>query len=246
MAYPRALKRGTATRLRRMRTMTYFQFSANHLNAYLFLELQLSPMRVGPRSISLADLSTNVSPSPSPGCPSVCIPLSVFFLLSISASVSHSLRACLSVVCREHFDYPSALVPGGPIPGVVTLSGIIQLPDKLRHSLNIGPDTKLFAPPMFGVTVLGSSHGFDPKGSTSGYVLWVNRRGVMVDPPPHSSTILEQNQIHPSVIDAVIVTHCHAGTQGLVSFPYPRRWCACLSDCLYDAHGECDLTKEPV
>jgi glyoxylase-like metal-dependent hydrolase (beta-lactamase superfamily II) len=95
---------------------------------------------------------------------------------------------------------------------VVTLSGIIQLPDKLRHSLNIGPDTKLFAPPMFGVTVLGSSHGFDPKGSTSGYVLWVNRRGVMIDPPPHSSTILEQNQIHPSVIDAVIVTHCHAGT----------------------------------
>lgn len=123
------------------------------------------------------------------------------------------LLLLLPLGLREYFDTPSSLLPNAPLPGVVTLSGIITLPDKLRHSLTIGPDTKLFAPPMFGVTVLGSSHGFDPKGSTSGYVLWVNRRGVMIDPPPHSSSILEQNQIHPSVIDAVIVTHCHAGRQ---------------------------------
>ncbi len=31
-----------------------------------------------------------------------------------------------------------------------------------------------FEPPEFGVTVLGCSHGFDPKGSTSGYVFWIN------------------------------------------------------------------------
>ena len=88
---------------------------------------------------------------------------------------------------------------------------------QMRHSLSIGPDTRFFVPPMFGVTVLGSSHGFDPKGSTSGYVLWVNRRGVMIDPPPHSSSILEKNQIHPSVIDAVIVTHCHAGKDASIN-----------------------------
>lgn len=35
---------------------------------------------------------------------------------------------------------------------------------------------KQFNPPEFGVTVLGCSHGFDPKGSTSGYVFWVNGR----------------------------------------------------------------------
>lgn len=35
---------------------------------------------------------------------------------------------------------------------------------------------KLFSPPEFGVTVLGCSHGFDPKGSTSGYVFWINGR----------------------------------------------------------------------
>jgi hypothetical protein len=31
------------------------------------------------------------------------------------------------------------------------------------------------------------SHGFDPKGSTSGYIFWVNGRGIMVDPPPFAS-----------------------------------------------------------
>ena len=35
---------------------------------------------------------------------------------------------------------------------------------------------KQFIPPEFGVTVLGCSHGFDPKGSTSGYVFWINGR----------------------------------------------------------------------
>jgi hypothetical protein len=35
---------------------------------------------------------------------------------------------------------------------------------------------KYFNPPEFGVTVLGCSHGFDPKGSTSGYVFWINGR----------------------------------------------------------------------
>ena len=44
-----------------------------------------------------------------------------------------------------------------------------------------------FTPPDFGVTILGSSHGFDCKGSTSGYIVWINQRGVMVDPPPFSS-----------------------------------------------------------
>ena len=51
---------------------------------------------------------------------------------------------------------------------------------------------RFFNPPSFGVTVLGNSHGFDPRGSTSGYVLWLNGRGVMIDPPPFATTTLEQ------------------------------------------------------
>ncbi|ETW09797.1 hypothetical protein H310_00276 [Aphanomyces invadans] len=67
-----------------------------------------------------------------------------------------------------------------------------------------------FYPPVYGVTVLGNSHGFDPTGRTSGYVLWINRRGIMIDPPPFSSSILIANNIPPHMIDGVIVTHCHA------------------------------------
>lgn len=36
--------------------------------------------------------------------------------------------------------------------------------------------THQFKPPKFGITVLGNSHGFDPKGSTSGYIIWVDGR----------------------------------------------------------------------
>jgi glyoxylase-like metal-dependent hydrolase (beta-lactamase superfamily II) len=69
---------------------------------------------------------------------------------------------------------------------------------------------KSFHPPSFGVTVLGNSHGFDKNGNTSGYVLWVNGRGIMIDPPPYSSSALEMEGIRPQTIIAIIITHCHA------------------------------------
>ncbi len=73
---------------------------------------------------------------------------------------------------------------------------------------NISPPT--FHPPSFGVTVLGNSHGFDKSGSVSGYVLWINGRGVMIDPPPYSSATLEREGIRPRTIVGIILTHCHA------------------------------------
>lgn len=69
---------------------------------------------------------------------------------------------------------------------------------------------KTFHPPSFGVTVLGNSHGFDKSGSVSGYVLWINGRGVMIDPPPYSSATLEREGIRPRTIVGIILTHCHA------------------------------------
>lgn len=38
----------------------------------------------------------------------------------------------------------------------------------------------------------------------------MNRRGVMVDPPPHASYLLQQYGIHPRLIKCVVLTHCHA------------------------------------
>ncbi|HKA87631.1 MAG TPA: cyclic nucleotide-binding domain-containing protein [Haliangiales bacterium] len=72
------------------------------------------------------------------------------------------------------------------------------------------PPAAAFAPPAFGVTVLGSSHGFDPAGKTTGFVLWVNRRGILIDPPTDSTELLRAAGVSPRHVDAVILTHCHA------------------------------------
>lgn len=81
-----------------------------------------------------------------------------------------------------------------------------------RHMDEIFPPVPppTFHPPSFGVTVLGNSHGFDKSGSVSGYVLWINGRGVMIDPPPYSSATLEREGIRPRTIVGIILTHCHA------------------------------------
>ncbi|KAL3662879.1 hypothetical protein V7S43_012280 [Phytophthora oleae] len=91
--------------------------------------------------------------------------------------------------------------------GSVTLEDAVDLPPP-PSSVNSHLDS--FYPPAFGVTVLGNSHGFDPNGKTSGYVLWINHRGIMIDPPPFSSSILSANNIPALMIDGVILTHCHA------------------------------------
>lgn len=67
-----------------------------------------------------------------------------------------------------------------------------------------------FVPPTFGITMLGNSHGFDFNGTTTGFVLWMNRRGIMVDPPPHSGAILKQHGIPSRLIHGIVLTHCHA------------------------------------
>ena len=119
------------------------------------------------------------------------------------------------------------------IVGKARFSGTVRVPDELsvegfiafdKTSETIIPEgnevvTKItpsvksvptFYPPSFGVTVLGNSHGFDKNGSTSGYVLWINGRGIMVDPPPFSSATLEREGIRPQTIIAILLTHCHA------------------------------------
>jgi len=44
----------------------------------------------------------------------------------------------------------------------------------------------------------------------TGFVIWINGKGVMVDPPPHSSLLLRMMGIPPRLIDTLILTHCHA------------------------------------
>lgn len=68
----------------------------------------------------------------------------------------------------------------------------------------------LFRPPLFGFTVLGNSHGFDMCGSTTGFIIWINKKGIMVDPPPYSSRALREQGIPANFIEKIIITHCHA------------------------------------
>jgi CRP-like cAMP-binding protein/ribonuclease BN (tRNA processing enzyme) len=72
------------------------------------------------------------------------------------------------------------------------------------------PAPARFEPPTFGLTVLGSSHGFDASGKTTGFVLWVNRHGVLVDPPTDTTATLAAAGVSPAQVDSVILTHCHA------------------------------------
>lgn len=71
-------------------------------------------------------------------------------------------------------------------------------------------DIDLFEPPIFGLTVLGNSHGFDMCGSTTGFIIWINKKGIMVDPPPYSSKALRDQGIPPNFIEKIIISHCHA------------------------------------
>jgi CRP-like cAMP-binding protein len=67
----------------------------------------------------------------------------------------------------------------------------------------------LFTPPVFGVTILGSGHGFDPKGKTTGFILWVNGRGLLVDPPVDTTEWLREREVPSRCIDGIILTHVH-------------------------------------
>lgn len=70
--------------------------------------------------------------------------------------------------------------------------------------------TEPYRPPLFSITCLGPSHGFDPTENTSGYIIWLNHQGIMVDPPVNSTEWLDTSNVNPKLIDSIILTHCHA------------------------------------
>jgi len=88
----------------------------------------------------------------------------------------------------------------------VTISGGLHLPPRAPE-----PQKRsiLFTPPDFGVTILGSGHGFDPKGKTTGFILWVNGRGLLVDPPVDTTEWLREREVPARCIDGIILTHVH-------------------------------------
>jgi CRP-like cAMP-binding protein len=91
--------------------------------------------------------------------------------------------------------------------------GTVQVPARVEYNPRYFIGERLvepYIPPLFGITCLGPSHGFDPKENTSGYILWINHEGIMIDPPVESTEWLIDSNVNPKLIDTIILTHCHA------------------------------------
>jgi CRP-like cAMP-binding protein/phosphoribosyl 1,2-cyclic phosphodiesterase len=90
---------------------------------------------------------------------------------------------------------------------------IALVPDRVEYKPTYLIGERLpepYIPPLFSVTCLGPSHGFDPGENTSGFIIWLNHQGIMVDPPVNSTEWLEDSNVNPKLIDSIILTHCHA------------------------------------
>ena len=85
----------------------------------------------------------------------------------------------------------------------------VDIPADSRRAIQFATDR-----PQFGVTVLGTSHGFDPTGDVTSLVVWLNGQGILVDPSPESLEYLEQVGVAPEDLPYVLLTHIHADHDG--------------------------------
>ena len=67
-----------------------------------------------------------------------------------------------------------------------------------------------FKPPEFGITVLGAGHGFDVNSRTSGFIIWIGGRGLLVDPPAHTTQWMKARNLDSRLVEDILLTHCHA------------------------------------
>ena len=90
-------------------------------------------------------------------------------------------------------------------PAVVCKS----IPEALSTAIRFATDR-----PRFGVTPLGTSHGFDPSGDLTCFVIWLNGLGILVDPSPEALDCLDQLGVAESDLPYVWLTHVHADHDG--------------------------------
>lgn len=87
-------------------------------------------------------------------------------------------------------------------------SAVTEMPGSIAPTP--GDGNGFYSPPIFGVTVIGSGHGFDADADTAGFIIWVDGKGILIDPPVNSTAWLRQNHINTRLIEDLILTHCHA------------------------------------
>ena len=88
----------------------------------------------------------------------------------------------------------------------------LELPNHISYKKEVKKkyNKEVFTYPKFGISCLGSSHGFDNKGNTSGFVFWINHKAIVVDPIVDTLEWFFENNIDHSSIRGIILTHTHA------------------------------------
>ncbi len=120
------------------------------------------------------------------------------------------LRLLSSCLLEVYQNCPA--MPGGGERELVASLDLTALSDLDDPEGQSTPSTvfSVFCPPSFGVTFIGTSHGFDGHGHTTGFILWIASRGILVDPPVGTNDFLLQNRIPATLLRDVILTHVHA------------------------------------
>src|SRR5215471_18602375 len=80
-----------------------------------------------------------------------------------------------------------------------------RIPPEFREAIQFASDR-----PRFGVTPLGTSHGFDANGDCTSFVIWLDSKGILVDPSSEALAYLDQIGVAPQDVPYVFLTHIHA------------------------------------
>jgi len=83
------------------------------------------------------------------------------------------------------------------------------IPTELREAIQFASER-----PRFGVTPLGTSHGFDASGDFTSFIVWVDGKGILVDPSSEALAYLDQIGVAPLDVPYVFLTHVHADHDG--------------------------------
>jgi CRP-like cAMP-binding protein/L-ascorbate metabolism protein UlaG (beta-lactamase superfamily) len=85
----------------------------------------------------------------------------------------------------------------------------LEIPAELCRAIRFATDR-----PRFGVTPLGTSHGFDPVGDLTSFVIWVHGLGILVDPSPEALEYLDRIGVSLVDLPYVFLTHVHSDHDG--------------------------------
>ena len=87
--------------------------------------------------------------------------------------------------------------------------GAGSVPEDLQQAIRFATDR-----PRFGITPLGTSHGFDHAGDFTCFIVWINGKGILVDPSPEALTYLDQIGVADEDVPYVFLTHVHSDHDG--------------------------------